>query len=109
MSSAAVMIEALRVNSCPQPATGSTFLFLENQKTGVRENRFQGSHSIIFLYAPFLNGGQLNNFFSGLEVIIFFMLNSAEHEILNARKYKNILKNLHFQAQISLECYFSCS
>ena len=25
---------------------------------------------------------------SGPEVIIFFMLNSAEHEILNAHKYK---------------------
>ena len=26
------------------------------------------------------------------EVIIFFMLNSVEHEILNAHKYKNIKK-----------------
>ena len=32
----------------------------------------------------------------------FFMLNSAEHEILNAHKYKK-------RAQISIECYFSCS
>ena len=38
----------------------------------------------------------------------FFMLNSAEHEILNAYKYKNIKKLSIFQAQISLECYFSC-
>ena len=46
----------------------------------------------------------------GPEVIkLFFMLNSAEHEILNARKYKNIKKFSFFQAQISLECYFSCS
>ena len=38
-----------------------------------------------------------------------FMLNSAEHEILNAHKYKNIKKLSIFQAHISLECYFSCS
>ena len=39
----------------------------------------------------------------------FSMLNSAEHEILNAHKYKNIKKFSIFQAQINLECYFSCS
>ena len=33
----------------------------------------------------------------------FFMLNSAEHEILNAHKYKNIKKFSFFQAQISLK------
>ena len=38
----------------------------------------------------------------------FFMLNSAEHEILNAHKHQNIKKLSIFQAQISLECYFSC-
>ena len=38
----------------------------------------------------------------------FFLLNSAEHEILNAHKYENIKKFSIFQAQISLECYFSC-
>ena len=39
----------------------------------------------------------------------FFMLNSAEHDILNAHMYKNIKKKLSiFQAQISLECYFFC-
>ena len=38
----------------------------------------------------------------------FFMLNSDELEILNAHKYKNIKKFSIFQAQISLECYFSC-
>ena len=38
-----------------------------------------------------------------------FMLNSAEHEILNADMYKNIKKLSIFLAQISLECYFSCS
>ena len=55
-------------------------------------------------------------FFFLLNVIIrlrdfetFFMLNSAEHEILNAHKYKNIKKLSIIQAQISLECYFSCS
>ena len=37
----------------------------------------------------------------------FFMLNSVEHEILNARKHKNIKKFGSFSAQISLECYFS--
>ena len=34
------------------------------------------------------------------------MFNSAEHEILNAHKYKNIKKFGSFKAQISLECYF---
>ena len=38
----------------------------------------------------------------------FFMLNSVEHEILNAHKYKNIKKG-SFLAQNSPECYFSCS
>ena len=37
----------------------------------------------------------------------FFMLNSTEHEILNAHKYKNIKKFDLFKAQLSLECYFS--
>ena len=37
------------------------------------------------------------------------MLNSAEHEIFIAHKYENIRKFSIFQAQISLECYFSCS
>ena len=38
----------------------------------------------------------------------YFMLNSVEHEILND-KYKNIKEfGLHL-AQISRECYFSCS
>ena len=35
----------------------------------------------------------------------FFMLNSAEHEILN----ENIMKFNIFQAQICIECYFSFS
>ena len=39
----------------------------------------------------------------------FFILNSVEHEILNAHKYKNIKKFSFFQAQISGEDYFSCS
>ena len=39
----------------------------------------------------------------------FFVLNSIEHEILNAHKYKNIKKFGHFKAQLSLECYFSRS
>ena len=34
------------------------------------------------------------------------MLNSAEYEILNARKYNNIKKLSIFQAHISLESYF---
>ena len=38
-----------------------------------------------------------------------FMLNSAEHEILDGNIYKNIKKFNIFKAQISLECYFSCS
>ena len=38
----------------------------------------------------------------------FFMLNSTEHEILKAHKYKNIKKFSFFQTQISRESYFSC-
>ena len=41
----------------------------------------------------------------GPKVIKNFKLNSSEHEILNAHKYKNIKKFSSFQAQISLECY----
>ena len=37
----------------------------------------------------------------------FFMLNSAEHEILNADK--NVKKFSFFWAQVSLEYYFSWS
>ena len=36
----------------------------------------------------------------------FFVLNSVEHEILNAHKYKNIKKFRLFKAQLILECYF---
>ena len=39
----------------------------------------------------------------------FFVLNSVEHEILNAHKYKYIKKFGLFKAQLSLECYFSHS
>ena len=39
----------------------------------------------------------------------FFVLNSVEHKILNAHKYKNIKKFGLFKAQLSLECYFSRS
>ena len=39
----------------------------------------------------------------------FFVLNSVEHEISNAHKYKNIKKFSFGQAQISGEGYFSCS
>ena len=38
----------------------------------------------------------------------FSMLNSVEHEILNAHKYENIKKFSFFQTQMSLECYFPC-
>ena len=38
---------------------------------------------------------------------IFFMLNSIEHKILIACKFENIKKFSIFQAQMSLECYFS--
>ena len=40
---------------------------------------------------------------------ILIMLNPAEHEHLNANKYKIFRNSVFFQAQISLECYFSCS
>ena len=36
----------------------------------------------------------------------FFVLNSAEHEILNAHKYENIKKFSIFLYQISLQYYF---
>ena len=36
----------------------------------------------------------------------FFVLNSVEHEISNAHKYKNIKKFSLFKAQLSLDCYF---
>ena len=45
----------------------------------------------------------------GPDVVIFFMLSFAEHDILNAHKYKAVTKFNIFQAQISLACYFSCS
>ena len=46
----------------------------------------------------------------GLKVIKkIFMLNSVEHEILNAHKYINMKKFSFFQAKMSIECYFSCS
>ena len=45
----------------------------------------------------------------GPEIKKKFMLNSAEHEILNARKYQNTKKFSISQAQISLGCYFFCS
>ena len=38
--------------------------------------------------------------------VIKIMLNSGEHGVLNVYKYKNILKNRIFQAQVSLECFF---
>ena len=41
--------------------------------------------------------------------ITFFMLNSAEHDTLNACMYKKYQEINHFQAQVSLECYFSRS
>ena len=43
---------------------------------------------------------------SGTKVLKIFMLNSAEHEILNGHQHKNVKKVIIFQAQISLECYF---
>ena len=39
----------------------------------------------------------------------FIVLNSVEHEILNAHKYKNIKKFGIFKVHVSLECYFSRS
>ena len=52
--------------------------------------------------------GNIRKIKPGPEVIKrFFMLNSAKHEILNAKKYKNISRNsAFFQVQTSLECYF---
>ena len=54
--------------------------------------------------------GQKQGHKPGPEVIkLFFMLNSAEHELLNAHKYENIKNFSIFQAQKNLECCFSCS
>ena len=39
----------------------------------------------------------------------FFVLNSVEHDLLNAHKYKNIKKFGIFKVHVSLECYFSRS
>ena len=39
----------------------------------------------------------------------FYMLNSAEHEILNAHMHKHMKKFSIFQARMSLECYYPCS
>ena len=39
----------------------------------------------------------------------FFVLNSIEHENLNAHKYKNIKKFGILKVHVSLECYFSRS
>ena len=36
----------------------------------------------------------------------FFVLNSVEHEISNAHKYKTIKKFSLFKGQLSLGCYF---
>ena len=38
-----------------------------------------------------------------------FMLNSAEHEIFSAHKYKNFKKFSIFQAKTSIDHYFFCS
>ena len=44
---------------------------------------------------------------TGPEITKKIMFNSAEHEILNAHKYKNIKKFSILQAQMSIEYYFS--
>ena len=53
--------------------------------------------------------GAASELFLGQGYKTFFMLNSAELEILKAHKYKNIKKFSFFQAQRRVECYFSCS
>ena len=48
----------------------------------------------------------MNFFFDNPEVYkMFSILSPAEHEILNAHKYKNGKKFSISQAQICLECY----
>ena len=39
---------------------------------------------------------QLNKSKSSPEIIFFFMLNSAEHEIISANKYENANNSWHF-------------
>ena len=43
----------------------------------------------------------------GYKKKVHAQLSCPEHEISNAFKYKDIKKFSFFQAQISLECYFS--
>ena len=58
---------------------------------------------VSLLLSVLLEGVFANSIDPGPEVINFFdMLSSAEHEISNAHKYKNIKKLSIFQAQISL-------
>ena len=72
-------------------------------------------HEILNAY-KYKTNAQMHSFFFPLVYLnrargykTFTMLNSAEHEILNAYKYKTIKKFCSFQAQISVEWYFSCS
>ena len=58
------------------------------------------------IYGP---GSQIGNVTRPRGYKTFSMLNSVEHEIINAHKYKNIKKFGFFLAQLSLEWYFSRS
>ena len=62
-----------------------------------------GEATVIFTFASFLNRDHARGYKT------FFMLSSAEHEILSAQNLKYIKKFSFFEAQINLECYFSCS
>ena len=67
---------------------------------------------LVTLYCIQIQAPNIQKEIPGPEVIklfSFFVLNSVEHEILNAHKYKNIKKFGLFKAQLSLECYFSRS
>ena len=78
----------------------STSIQWVNNQIQVNAYSFRGSNSAFFMFASMIRARGYKT---------FFMLNSAEHDILNAHKYKNIKKFSIFQAYISLGCYFSCS
>ena len=69
------------------------------------------SFSLLLLFRPNLsfNTREGDSYTRARGYKTFFVLNLVEHEISNAHMYKNIKKFSFCQAQISGECYFSCS
>ena len=61
---------------------------------------------LTYFLVTHLSETMANSVDPGSEVIKKYMLSSAEHEILNAHKYKNIKKFGFLGSYISLELYF---